>query len=311
MEISVESFINFLDKRNILYEVYGSPKEGYTLASIFEPIPEGFYFYVGSELPSDIKRSLIITGRDVSGDSGENCLIKIDGNPQIIFYEFLDNKFKKKSTGRISKKAVISDKARIGENVQIDDFVIVENCDIDDNVIIKSHCKIYENTKIGSNTIIESGSVIGTEGVAWVWNNDGTKKIRQPQLGGTVIGKDCFLGANTIIVRGSLNENSIIGEDTMMAPGCRIGHGTIVGKSVHFANNVTTGGNTRIGNYCFVGSGAIIRPKIQINESTIVGAGAVVVKNSTKSGMTLVGVPAIEKESSKNPSAMPALKKTN
>lgn len=131
------------------------------------------------------------------------------------------------------------------------------------------------------------------------------KKILQPQLGGVDIYENCFIGAGTIIVRGSLNENTRIGRNSLLAPGGRIGHGTQIGDFVHFANNVVTGGNTIIGDYSFVGSAAVFRPKIVIHPKTIVGAGSVVVKNTTKEGKTLLGIPAKEINTKVNPSGMP------
>src|SRR5690606_2863598 len=165
------------------------------------------------------------------------------------------------------------------------------------------------NVVIGAHTIIGSMSVIGSQGVAWVWNQDQSARIVQPQLGGVQIGNNCFVGANTIVVRGSLNEATRIGENTLMAPGGRIGHGTQIGNFVHFANNVITGGNTHIGDFCFVGSGAVFRPKVKIHPKTIVGAGSVVVKNSSGEGWTITGVPGKEIPTKAHPEGMPSPKK--
>ena len=112
---------------------------------------------------------------------------------------------------------------------------------------------------------VESGSVIGACGVAWTWNEEETEKVIQPQIGGVHVGAHSFLGAHTVVVRGSINEKTSIGHHSLLAPGSRIGHGTQIGNFVHFENNVITGGNTRIADYCFIGSSAVFRPKVKLH----------------------------------------------
>ncbi|MEO1263486.1 MAG: DapH/DapD/GlmU-related protein [Bacteroidota bacterium] len=210
------------------------------------------------------------------------------------------------SNGVISKNAIIGENVELGKNVQIDPFVIVEaNSIIGDNSIIRSFTRIYSNTQIGNQVEIESNCTVGTTGVAWTWNKDQTKKIVLPQLGRVVIEDNCFIGANSSIVRGSLSEATHIEKNILMAPGCRIGHGTVIGAFTHFANNIATGGNTQIGRYCFIGSGATFRPKVQIAARTIVGSGSVVIKNQIEEGMTLMGVPAKAYPTKGQPTGMP------
>jgi len=274
--------------------------------------PDHHYFFLGDEVPSSISNSALILrmGNSVTLKN-ENIGIYINQDPQLIFYQLLSSLYGTHSNGEISNSVIIHPEAKIGDNVQIDNFSIIGKAVISDNVIIRSHCYVHDNSFIGKNVTIENHSINGAQGVAWIWNDQETEKIVQPQLGGVEIKENSFLGANTIVVRGSLNENSVIGKNTLLAPGCRIGHGTQIGDFVHFANNVITGGNTNIGNNCFVGSAAVFRPKVKIHENTIIGAGAVVVKNTTEKGKTLVGVPAEEKETKAHPNGMPKPKSIN
>src|SRR5690606_16005739 len=279
MTISIQQIISQLDLMHMEYRWVGSQEDKTLLvASLFEPVDGGFYFFNGSgAFHLQVKDSVLLVPEDFddANNTHQNVLVKLKGDTQRIYYLLLSNLFSRKSTGRIAPTAVIHPEAKIGLNVQIDDFCVVEACTIGDEVIIESHSKIHENVVIGAHTIIGSMSVIGSQGVAWVWNQDQSARIVQPQLGGVQIGNNCFVGANTIVVRGSLNEATRIGENTLMAPGGRIGHGTQIGNFVHFANNVITGGNTHIGDFCFVGSGAVFRPKVKIHPKTIVGAGSV------------------------------------
>jgi UDP-3-O-[3-hydroxymyristoyl] glucosamine N-acyltransferase len=288
------------------------PNSEFQFASIFEPINNGFYYcnayHPILEQPSN---SLIILPDTLKGlpSSTNEYIYLSNSNPQTVYYQILSILFKRTSNGTIADTAIVDKEVKLGKNVQIDDFCIIENnCQIGDNVIIGSHTKIHSGTIIEADSCIESMSVIGTQGVAWVWNESQSQKIIQPQLGGVKIGANCFLGANTILVRGSINEDTEIGDGTLIAPGCRIGHGTKIGKNVHLANGIVTGGNTVIGNYCFIGSSAVFRPKIVIHEKTIIGAGSVVVKSTNSPGKTLIGFPAEEKETKENPSGMPTPK---
>lgn len=312
MKISTQVVQEVLQKLNVEYKWNVIPGE-FELASLFNPVPCGFYFFSGLEtVPSSITDSIVMVSSSIkSGESAGNQYIYLkEADPQQVYYQVVNYLFSRKSTGAIAATALVSPKSMLGKNVQVDDFCIIEeNCKIGDNVIIGSHSKIHAGTHIGDNTIIESASIIGTQGVAWTWNEDQSLKIVQPQLGGVIIGSNCFLAANSIIVRGSLNEHTAIGDNTLIAPGCRIGHGTKIGHSVHFANSVVTGGNTNIGAFCFVGSAAVFRPKVQVHSKTVVGAGSLVIKNTSTEGKTLMGVPAKEMETKEKPSGMPAPKR--
>lgn len=314
MQVSAGTIRAVLERVELGYDWSPADEQReYKLASLFNPIDSGFYFFSGaSDLPSTITNSLVMVKADYAGsaDRGNDFVYLNSTDPQQAYYKVLGELFGRKSSGEKAASAIIHPEAKLGSNVQVDDFCIIEkDCVIGDNVIIGSHSKIHAGTTIGENSIIETMSVIGTQGVAWTWNDDQSLKIVQPQLGGVYIGTNCFLGANAILVRGSLNENTSIGDNTLIAPGCRIGHGTQIGASVHFANNVVTGGNSKIGDFSFIGSAAVFRPKVQIHEKTVVGAGSVVVKNTTAGGMTLMGVPAKEMQTKENPSGMPAPKR--
>lgn len=305
--INSKAIVEFLQSNDIHF-AWVNPRHGsYLIASIFHPVKQGFYFYCGQNMPDKITESLVLIekGKVSYDENDNNSFLVLDADPQPVFYSILSELFAQNSTGVLSSTAIIHPGAEIGKNVQIDHFCVIGECRIGDDSIIGSHTVIHDKSLIGTGTTIESHSAIGTPGVAWVWNAEETGKIVQPQLGGVIIGDHCFLGANTVVVRGSLNESTEIGHNSLLAPGSRIGHGTRIGAYVHFANSVATGGNTVIGNNCFVGSAAVFRPKTTIHDFTIVGAGAVVTKNTTEPGMTLMGVAASETKSKESPSGMP------
>ena len=304
-EIEFTDILHFLESNQIDFTLVNekSVKKEYVVASIFCPINQGFYYLVGNDLPVQIEDSLILCNKPLNT---KNTLLVVKNiDIQLLYYRLLKFYFQQKSTGIIHAMTEIHPQAKLGKNVQIDAFTVLGNCKIGDNVVIGSHCKIYDNVIIGDNTIIESGSVIGVSGIAWTWDETQTEKVVQPQLGGVKIGSYCILSAQTVVVRGSLNESTTIGDFCFIAPGCRLGHGTVIGNYVHLANTITTGGNVQIGDYCFVGSSAVFSPKVKLHPMTVVGAGSVVIKSTTESNKTLMGCPAREKETSSHPVGMP------
>jgi len=213
-------------------------------------------------------------------------------NPQLEFYKLSKNHKKdylEEEKLVFSNGYYIHKEAKIGKNVEIGKGVVIGKVTIEDNVKIHPNVIIYSDTVILSNSIIEANTVIGAEGVMWVWDKE--ERVYLNQLGGVIIEKDCRIGSNVTIVRGSANENTIIGEGTCMAHGTLVGHGCVIGKNNHFANNVSLGGGVYIYDNCFFGSGVVISAGCIIEDIILVGSGGVLNGKIKKSGV-YVGVPA-------------------
>ena len=216
-------------------------------------------------------------------------------DPQLEFYK-LSKQYKEDYLDNdnlifVSEyKAYIHKDAQIGNNVKIGAGSVIGKCIIEDNVEIHSNVVIHAKTHIKPNTIIESNTTIGGTGVMWVWGKN--ERVYLEQLGGVLIEKNCRIGSQCEIVRGSANEITLIGEGTCMAHGTLIGHGCQVGKYVHMANGVKLGGSAVISDYNFIGSGAIISAGVKLLANDIIlGSGAVATKDLTTDGV-FVGTPA-------------------
>lgn len=197
----------------------------------------------------------------------------------------------------------------VGDNTNIHKTAVIgDGVKIGNNVTIGPNTVIYSNTKIGNDVTIDANCTIGTEGMMWVW--EGNKKVYLKQLGGVIIEDGVRICSGCTIVRGSANEFTIIGEGSNLAPNCAIGHGTYIGKHVHFANTITTGGSSYIADYNFAGCGVTIRPGAQITANDVIlGTGCVVVSNIDESGV-YIGTPAKKiKESKGKLSGMPSWRK--
>ncbi len=287
--LNLREIEDYLKSEGIIYELFN---ENYSLdvtpANFRNTIQNGLY-HVSNDFNGSldgIRQSIIISARQLETT---NTLIVVE-NPQLVHYK-LTNLFVAEEVNEIHPTAIIHPKAVIGKNVNIGPYSVVGSCEIGDNVKIQSHVAITDNVLIKKNTFIDSNSNIGQVGIVWVWDKKGNR-VQQAQIGGVIIGENVHLGTDITVVRGSLSENTVIGNGCVIAHGTKIGHGAHIGEMVHMANNVSLAGNTTIGNRCYLGSGSVVPSNISIPNNVIVGASAMVNKNFDEEYITLVGVPA-------------------
>lgn len=294
MTISLTEITDYLKKEQISYIAHipdhWSDDTPLTFASAKHLIPKGFYFVDRQYLAiiNALRDSVILTNAEhLAGDS--NVILVVD-NPQLIHYK-LAAAFTKLPNKGIHKTAIVSEEAIVHESAYIGPYCILEACEIGPHVQLLGHVTVRKNVTIKAHSIIEGNSVIGARGMAWIWDEDGTR-IMQPQTGGVIIGEHCTIGTDISIVRGSLTENTQIGDHTIIAHGTKIGHGSQIDPYVHIANNVSLAGNAHIGERTFLGSACTVSSNVRIAPNCIVGAGAVVSKSIEQEYATIVGVPA-------------------
>lgn len=261
----------------------------FTFASNKNIINHGIYYLANIDdiKPLTINNSIIISNKYIETS---NHLIVVS-NPQLVHYK-LSSILAPPPIYEIAVSSKISTNAKIDKLVSIGENCVLGNCIIEKGVIIKHNVIIEDNVIIKENTFIDSNSVIGAGGIAWIWDEDGTR-VMQPQSGGVIIEENCILATDITIVKGSLSENTLIGKGTVIAHGTKIGHGAQISNHVHMANNVSIAGNAIVGSRCFLGSASVISSNVIIAPNCIIGAGAVVNKNHLEEYCTLVGVPAI------------------
>jgi len=213
---------------------------------------------------------------------------------------------KRKSSGVISKYVNLDKNVQIENKVQIDDFSnIYENSIINNNVIIQSNCTIgpnvfigenvlissnssISNCIIGENSVIKSGVVIGSEGFGFEIN---TKK-RIKHLGNVVIGKNCYIGANTTIDRAVL-DSTIISDNSNLDNLIQIAHNAKIGRQAVIAAQVGIAGSTVIGNNVKIGGQAGISGHLSIGDNVTIAAKSGVTKN-IENNQVVAGFPAID-----------------
>lgn len=201
--------------------------------------------------------------------------------------------FLEKPKPGIDPTAYIHPSAKIGKNNYVGPHCYIGDCEIGDNNIIHANVSIYDRTSIGCNNEIHSGAVICVDGLGCERKADGTL-IEFPQLGGVVIGDNCYIGGNTHIASGSL-------ADTIIENGCKINGMCFIGSNDHLHENVWITGSTMLAGTVEVGknttifSRVIAREWIKIGENVTIGMGSVVTKN-IPDGETWFGSPAKKHE---------------
>ena len=260
-------------------------------------------YYVGDnpEHLSHLKDCKVFCKQSFEGlDNVQQVIVE---DPQLEFYKLSHMVRDEYTFNQGDNIQNVGSNCRIHHTAVIGDGVV-----IGDNVTIGPNTVIYSKTKVGNNVRIDANCTIGTEGMMWVW--DGDSKVYLRQLGGVNIEDGVIIGSGCVIVRGSANEVTHIGQGTNMAPNCAIGHGTFIGNHVHLANAVSTGGSSYISDYNFIGSGAIISAGVKLLANDIIlGSGAVAINDLTTVGV-FVGTPAkFIKASTGKLSGMPTWRK--
>jgi len=183
----------------------------------------------------------------------------------------------------IGANVVIGDDVSIGQNSEINPGVVVENnVFIGDRVSLQSHVVIKANSRLSDNVFIDYGSVIG----ATPYNLFKTRGHWHtgPALGAVVIERDVYIGANTVIDRGSLS-------DTLIAQGVHIdnlvqvAHDVIIAEHTSIAGCAAIGAHSEIGSHCIIGGASTIGSLLKIADEVVITGMSAVSKPLLKPGI--------------------------
>lgn len=215
-------------------------------------------------------------------------LIVVD-NPKLALMSVIKQFFAEKPRSGIDKSAFVHPEAIIGDNVYIGPHCFIGKCKIGDNNIIHSNVTIYDRTTIGSGNEIHSGALICVDGLGCERLPDGSLE-EFPQIGGVIIGNNCYIGGNTHIASGSLS-------DTIIGNGCKINGMSFIGSNDLLHDNVWITGSTMLAGSVEVGenttiySRVVIRDWVNVGANVIIGMGSVVI-NNVPDNEVWVGTPA-------------------
>lgn len=174
---------------------------------------------------------------------------------------------------KISQLAHVDPSAKIGDNVTIHAFAYIDkNVEIGDNCEIKPYASILSGTRMGKNNKVYQGAIIGAEPQDFRWDGcdsfchiGDNNVIREYVIinrgikatGGTRIGNDCFIMAETHI-----------GHDTVLVGKCVLGNGVkiagdcLVDECTILSSAVILHENSHIGKWVMVKGGCRISSNV-------------------------------------------------
>ncbi|MDD5716258.1 MAG: DapH/DapD/GlmU-related protein [Sulfuricurvum sp.] len=239
-------------------------------------------------LVDNLKNSLILTNTPVNDEYGDYSILHVN-DARFAFIKLLEyfnnTELLEKFTTKIEPRAKsISHRANIHTSAIIENDVIIE-----DDVVVSAGCVIKNGTYIGKGTIIRENCTIGCDGIA-LYKAKNDDVLRFPHIAGVWIGKNVEIGANCVIVKGTLT-NTSIGNDTVIGNLSNIGHGVKIGKKVWMSVGGLIGGNCIIEDYVTIGLSVSLKDNLFIAEESTIGMGSVVTK-SLNEKLTVFGNPA-------------------
>lgn len=169
----------------------------------------------------------------------------------------------------ISPLAYVDPTARIADNVTIHPFAYIDgDVEIGEGCEIMPYTSILSGTRMGKNNKVYQNSVIGADPQDFRWKGEKTycfigdnNVIREHVIinrgirpdGGTRIGKDCFIMAETHIGHDTL----ISGKD-VIGNGVKIAGDAVVGECAIFSSGVILHEGSSIGNWTLIKGGCRI-----------------------------------------------------
>lgn len=152
----------------------------------------------------------------------------------------------------ISPLSHVDPSAKIGENVTIHPFAYVDaDVEIGDGCEIMPYASIIRGTRLGSHNKIYQGAIVGADPQDFRWKGEKTyctvgdnNIIREyviinrgiRPVGGTKIGDDCFIAAETHVGHDSeIKDRSVLGNGVKIAGDCKVGTCSIMssGSMLH------------------------------------------------------------------------------
>ncbi len=210
----------------------------------------------------------------------------------------------------VGPKAVVKAGASVGDRSTVDAGAVVgERVAIGCDCVIHSNATLYRDVRLGDRVIVHSGAVIGSDGFGYA--QDGTTRVKIPQVGTVVVEDDVEIGANATIDRSTLGathikrgtkidnlvqiaHNVVIGENTVV---CGL---TGISGSVTIGDNVTLAGQVGLADHVNIGSNATIGAQSGVTKDLegghyYLGSPAVPIGQASRQYAVIANLPELSK----------------
>ncbi|KUJ72097.1 UDP-3-O-(3-hydroxymyristoyl)glucosamine N-acyltransferase [Thiomicrospira sp. WB1] len=207
------------------------------------------------------------------------------------------------SSAQIAPSAILGANVFVGANVCVGENAVIEDdCVIEAGAIIQSNVFIGRGSYVGANVTLadavvvgadvylDAGCVIGGQGFGFAPHQGQWHRI--PQIGRVVIGDRVFIGNNTTVHRGAL-EDTVISDDCIIDAQVQVAHNVKLGQGVAVAAQSGFAGSTEVGAHCQFGGQSGVSGHLSISDGVFVGAKAGVTHSLKQSG-AYAGFPATD-----------------
>jgi UDP-3-O-[3-hydroxymyristoyl] glucosamine N-acyltransferase len=195
------------------------------------------------------------------------------------------------ASAAVAAQAVIGERTTIGERTQIGPgTVLAEDCSVGDDCVLHARVVLYARTRVGPRSIVHSGAVLGADGFGMA--EQGGRWLKVPQVGGTLVGADVEIGANTTVDRGAIGD-TVIEDDVKLDNQIQVGHNCRIGAHTAIAGCTGIAGSTRIGRNCKIGGAAMISGHIDVADGTSISAATFVLDSIAAPGVYTGAFPAL------------------
>ncbi len=289
--MTIRMILEFLEEKNITYTFNGNHNTELKGFSALRSYRNGTFTWIRDEnmyLQSDQEVETAIVPYSFKALISNRIFCE---NPKKTFFEVLRRFYKKETyEQKIGAHTYISENVAVGKNVSIGSNCTLDgDIEIGDCTRIANGVTIIGRVKIGEYCNIKSGVIIGHGDMAYEMDEATKERVMLEQYGGVRIGSNVWIGPNTVINKGTLDDTRI--DDNVIIDGlCYISHNVVLE-----VNSVVIAGTTLFGS-CVVGknsyiSTSIIRNHIKIGADSTVGMGSVIYKDVPPSSFVL-GNPA-------------------
>jgi len=208
----------------------------------------------------------------------------------------------------VSRRATVHPAATLGEGCAIHPNVVIEaganigarcvlypgvyigiDSTLGDDCVLFPNVAVYEHCKLGHRVTLHANTVIGQDGFGYATNKGAHHKI--PQTGIVVLGDDVEMGAGCAIERSAMGETRI-GNGTKFADLISIGHGTTMGEHCLVVSLVGISGSVEVGNYVALGGQVGVTGHLRIG-NMVQAAGKAAIVADVPDGAKIGGIPAI------------------
>ena len=190
---------------------------------------------------------------------------------------------------QIGPFAVVEAKAVIESRAKVYSFAYVgENCRVGAGSTLFPHAVLYQDVTLGENCIIHAGAVLGADGFGFIW--DGSKRVKVPQVGRTILENDVEIGASSAVDRAMMGETRVE-EGTKIDNLVQIGHNSVIGRHTVVAGLVGISGSTTIGARCILAGQVALKDHVTVADDVTLIGRAGVTKDIKEAGV-YYGFPA-------------------